>query len=284
MIDTSFKDLNDKVCAITGGNGVIGSCISEALSAHGVKLAILGMENESDVSTARDISKRTGTQAIYIKTDVLDKKSLSVSKKIVNEKLGRIDILVNCAGGNSPKATTGIEMLLDADDDSLAESFFGLDDEAIKRVADLNFLGTLLPTMVFGPDMAKKKKGVVLNISSMNAFRPLTRIPAYSAAKASINNFTQWLAVHLSRVNVRVNAIAPGFLLTNQNRFLLINEDDESEISERGKKIIDHTPMGRFGTPEELCGAVLFFVSQASSFITGVVLPIDGGFSAYAGV
>jgi NAD(P)-dependent dehydrogenase (short-subunit alcohol dehydrogenase family) len=201
----------------------------------------------------------------------------------VIDKLGNVDILINGAGGNSPKATTKNEFITDENVNSLNDAFFGLELEGFQKVFDLNFLGTLLPTMVFAKEMVERKSGVILNISSMNSFRPLTKIPAYSAAKASINNFTEWLAVHFAKVNVRVNAIAPGFFLTNQNRFLLINEKT-NELTPRGKKIIDNTPMGKFGEPEDLIGGTLFLLSDVSGFITGIVLPIDGGFNTYSGV
>jgi NAD(P)-dependent dehydrogenase (short-subunit alcohol dehydrogenase family) len=219
-----------------------------------------------------------------VRVNVLDKASLVKAKEVVNKELGMVDILINCAGGNNPKATTGAEVLRECTDEALDASFFGLDPDCFRQVTDLNFLGTVLPSMVFGTDMAKKKKGTVLNISSMASFRPLTKVVAYSAAKASINNFTQWLAVHLAKLNVRVNAIAPGFLLTKQNEYLMVKDKATGELSDRGKSVIAHTPMARFGNPEELCGAILFLVSDLSAFITGVVIPIDGGFNVFAGV
>ncbi len=284
-MEYTFDDLKDKVCVLTGGSGVIGSRISEALGSKGVKLAILGIEEESMLNAmATDVSAKTGNKTIGVHVNVLEKASLAKAKEIVNEKLGSVDILINCAGGNNPKATTGAEILKECNDETVGSSFFGLDPDCFKQVMDLNSLGTVLPSMVFGIDMAKKKKGVVLNISSMASYRPLTKVVAYSAAKASVNNFTQWLAVHLAKVNVRVNAIAPGFLLTKQNEYLMIKDKATGELSDRGKSVIGHTPMGRFGNPEELCGAILFLVSDMSSFITGVVMPIDGGFNVYAGV
>ena len=220
---------------------------------------------------------------IGVEANVLDKSSLESAKKIVLEKFGSVDILINGAGGNSPKATTKDEFVSDENIKSLNDTFFGLEIEGFQKVFDLNFLGTLLPTMVFAKEMVEKKSGVILNISSMNSFRPLTKIPAYSAAKASINNFTEWLAVHFAKRNVRVNAVAPGFFLTNQNRFLLIDENTK-DLTARGKKIIDNTPMGKFGEPEDLIGGTLFLISDVSNFITGIVLPIDGGFNIYSGV
>ncbi len=192
-------------------------------------------------------------------------------------------MLINGAGGNSPKATTKLEQLTEEDMDHLEDGFFGLELKGFQRVFDLNFTGTLLPTMVFTRDMVVRQKGVVLNISSMNAYKPLTKIPAYSAAKASINNFTEWLAVHFAKVGVRVNAIAPGFFLTNQNRFLLTDEHT-GDLTGRGEKIIANTPMGVFGEPDDLNGTVLYLLSDMSSFITGICIPVDGGYSAFGGV
>jgi NAD(P)-dependent dehydrogenase (short-subunit alcohol dehydrogenase family) len=206
-----------------------------------------------------------------------------MQKKIINEKFGNIDILINGAGGNSPKATTANEFVTPENKDELDGSFFNLDIDGFDKVFSLNFNGTLLPTMVFAKDMVDREEGAILNISSMNAYHPLTKIPAYSAAKSSINNFTEWLAVHFAKVNIRVNAIAPGFFLTNQNRFLLINEAT-NELTARGEKILNNTPMGKFGEPEDLQGAVLYLLSDISKFVTGTVLAIDGGFNAYSGV
>ncbi|NLT51876.1 MAG: SDR family oxidoreductase, partial [Ignavibacteria bacterium] len=214
--------------------------------------------------------------------NVLDREALLTAKKEVNEKLGKVDILINGAGGNAPTATTQLEFLSEENIGDLSKGFFGLDIEGFRRVFDLNFLGTVLPTMIFTEDMIGRG-GSIINISSMNSFRPLTKIPAYSAAKASINNLTEWLAVHFAKLNIRVNAIAPGFFLTAQNRFLLIDKET-NQLSPRGHKIIDGTPMGRFGEPEELVGTLLFLVSDLAKFITGVIIPIDGGFNAYSGV
>ena len=207
--------------------------------------------------------------------DVLDKAKAQEAADTLFAEYGCIDILINGAGGNNPKATTNAE-----------QSFFDIPIEALQFVSNLNLIGTILPSQIFGKKMAEQKEGVILNVSSMNAFRPLTRIPAYSAAKAAVSNFTQWLAVHMAQEyspNIRVNAIAPGFFLTEQNRFLLTDKVT-GELTARGKKILDHTPMARFGTPEDLLGAVLWLLSPASQFVTGIVLPIDGGFSAYSGV
>jgi NAD(P)-dependent dehydrogenase (short-subunit alcohol dehydrogenase family) len=214
--------------------------------------------------------------------NVLDKESLIAAKKQVNDELGKVDVLINGAGGNAPTATTANEFVTNENIGDLSKSFFGLDIEGFRSVFNLNFLGTVLPTMVFAEDMLLRG-GSVINISSMNSYRPLTKIPAYSAAKASINNLTQWLAVHFAKVNIRVNAIAPGFFLTNQNRFLLTDEKTGG-LTQRGNKIISNTPMGRFGEPDEVSGALLYLISDISKFVTGIVLPVDGGFSAYSGV
>jgi NAD(P)-dependent dehydrogenase (short-subunit alcohol dehydrogenase family) len=278
-----FDRLKGKCCVITGGAGVIGCSIVECLARAGINIAILDLNAGLAAQKAKAIASTTGGNVIGIGGDVLDKASLAEAKKAVIDRLGPIDILINAAGGNSPGATTKVETIEDASLDRLEETFFGLETESFRKVFDLNFMGTLLPTMVFGADMTKRKQGTILNISSMNSFRPLTRIPAYSAAKASINNFTAWLAVHLAPCNVRVNAIAPGFFLTGQNRFLMY-DGETNELSARGRRIIDSTPMKRFGTPDELQGAVMYLISDMSKFVTGTVLPIDGGFSAYSGV
>ncbi|MHB9010916.1 MAG: SDR family oxidoreductase [Ignavibacteriaceae bacterium] len=283
MNQFSFDNLKDKVCVITGGGGVIGNAIAKCLSAVGVKIAVIDLLKDAADKTAKTLFDETGTQAIGVQASVLDKESLLKAKKEINSALGKIDILINCAGGNSPLATTQYEFIEKDKLNELEKTFFGLDVEGFRQVFDLNFLGTLLPTMAFTTDMIEKGGGSVLNISSMNSFRPLTKIPAYSAAKASINNFTEWLAVHLAKVNIRVNALAPGFFLTNQNRFLLIDEKT-GNLTARGNKILTATPMGKFGEPEDLQGAVLYLLSDLSKFVTGVVIPIDGGFNVYSGV
>jgi NAD(P)-dependent dehydrogenase (short-subunit alcohol dehydrogenase family) len=283
MKKITFNDLENKVCVLTGGAGVIGSSIAEALATAGIKTAILDINLEFSEKVAAKISKITGTETMGVQADVLSMESLMDAKKKINDRFGKVDILINGAGGNSPKATTHIEMMEKSDPPDFEKSFFGLDISGFDWVFNLNFKGTVLPSMVFGRDMVEKGKGVILNISSMNSYRPLTKIPAYSAAKASINNFTQWLAVHLARVNIRVNAIAPGFFLTKQNRFLLVDEKT-GQPTPRGKKIISGTPLGRYGDTEELIGTVLYLLSDISRFVTGVVIPVDGGFSAYGGV
>jgi len=283
MNDFSFSDLKDKVCVITGGAGVLGSSICESLAAVGVKLAILDLNKEMAVKVAGELEAKHGTACEGIEANVLDKSSLISAREQIFKQLGKVDILINGAGGNSPRATTQLEQLEEKDLNDLDKSFFGLGTEGFDKVFALNFTGTLLPSMVFAEDMARNNKGVILNISSMNSYRPLTKIPAYSAAKASINNFTQWLAVHLAKVGVRVNAIAPGFFLTNQNRFLLVDEKT-GHPTPRGHKIISNTPMGKYGEPEDLQGATLFLLSDLSRFITGIIIPVDGGYSAFGGV
>jgi NAD(P)-dependent dehydrogenase (short-subunit alcohol dehydrogenase family) len=280
-----IKELNieGKVAVITGGGGVICSVMAKALAMKGVKTAILDLNKESADKVAHEIKDTYGVDSLGFSANVLDKKSLETVKKEINEKLGSIDFLINGAGGNAASATSKAERIEASDLDNLEDTFFGLELEGFDKTFDLNFKGTLLPTLVFAADMVKKQKGGIVNISSMNSYRPLTRIPAYSASKAAINNFTQWLAVHFAKTGVRVNAIAPGFLLTNQNRFLLIDEKT-GKSTPRGQKIMNGTPMERYGTPEELSGTLTFLLSDWSEFITGIVIPVDGGFSAYSGV
>ena len=283
MEPLSFNDLKGKVCVITGGAGVLGTAMVKAIASVGVKIAIADINKEVADKVAFEIAGKSGAKVIGVEANVLDKASLEKAKTEINEKLGDIDILINGAGGNSPQATTKVEQMLEENVDNLNETFYGLEMEGFDKVFALNFKGTLLPTMVFTKDMLKKKKGVVLNISSMNSYKPLTKIPAYSAAKAAINNFTEWLSVHLAKVGIRVNAIAPGFFITNQNRFLVMDEKT-GNYSPRGQKIVNNTPMGKFGEPEDLQGATLFLISDVSSFITGIVIPVDGGYSAFGGV
>lgn len=275
--------LQGRRCVITGGAGIIGRSLVEALAATGVEVAILDLDAELAERQAAAIASATGGTVIGIGADVLDRRSLVDAKRIVNERLGGVDILINAAGGNSPRATTSVEMVEDTDPGYLEGTFFGLEMEAFRKVFDLNFIGTLLPSMVFTRDMIGGRGGVVVNISSMNSFRPLTKIPAYSAAKASVNNFTAWLAVHLAPQGIRVNAIAPGFFCTDQNRFLLFDKET-GELTARGHKIISGTPMKRFGDADELQGTLLYLISDLAKFVTGIVIPVDGGFSAYSGV
>jgi NAD(P)-dependent dehydrogenase (short-subunit alcohol dehydrogenase family) len=276
-------NLKDKVAVITGGAGIICSTLARSLAAHGVRTVILDLNKDAATEVARQIVNEYNIPSMGISASVLDKASLENALKEIHNNFGSIDILVNGAGGNSPAATTKVEKMTGRDDENPEETFFGLQIEGFDRVFDLNFKGTLIPTMVFAPDLVRKKSGVIINISSMNSYRPLTKIAAYSAAKAAVNNFTQWLAVHFSKTGVRVNAIAPGFLLTNQNRFLLIDEKT-GDLTPRGKKIINGTPMERYCIPEELTGTLIYLVSDLSQFVTGVVIPVDGGFSAYSGV
>jgi NAD(P)-dependent dehydrogenase (short-subunit alcohol dehydrogenase family) len=283
MQELSFNDLKGQVCVITGGAGVIGSSIAKGLASVGVKLAILDLNEEMAVKVAKEISDETGATVKGYKANVLEKESLVNAKNIINKELGKISLLINGAGGNSPKATTKLERLDKNNLNDLESSFYGLDTAGFDFVFDLNFKGTLLPTMVFTKDMLELGKGAVLNVSSMNSYKPLTKIPAYSAAKSAINNFTEWLSVHLAKTGIRVNAIAPGFFLTNQNRFLLIDEKT-GEATARGQKIIDNTPMERYGEVEELSGTVAFLLSDTSKFITGICIPVDGGYSAFGGV
>jgi NAD(P)-dependent dehydrogenase (short-subunit alcohol dehydrogenase family) len=284
-ITNAMNDLNlkDKVAVITGGAGIICSTMARSLASQGVKTVILDLNKEAASEVASGIEKESGTSSIGVAASVLDKESLIEALGEIHKRFGPIDILVNGAGGNSPAATTKVERMEGTADENIEDTFFGLQIEGFDKVFDLNFKGTLIPTMVFAGDMVKKKTGVIINISSMNSYRPLTKIAAYSAAKAAVNNFTQWLAVHFSKTGIRVNAIAPGFLLTNQNRFLLIDEKTGG-LTARGKKIINGTPMERYCVPEELTGTLLYLASDLSMFVTGVVIPVDGGFSAYSGV
>lgn len=278
-------DLNNKVVVITGGAGVLGSSWVDALAECGAKVAILDRSLESAEKKAIEVVAN-GKIAIGIEANVLDKASLKKAHEIILEKFGPCDILINGAGGNNPKGSTTKEYLYEEDlknDNKDLVTFFDLDEDGIRFVFDLNFLGTLLPSQEFSRDMIGRKGCSIINISSMNAFTPLTKIPAYSGAKAAVSNFTEWLAVHMSKVGIRVNAIAPGFFVTAQNEALLKNSD--GSYNERSHKILNATPMGRFGESEELIGALLFLVNEeASSFVNGIVIPIDGGFSAYSGV
>jgi NAD(P)-dependent dehydrogenase (short-subunit alcohol dehydrogenase family) len=267
-------DLSDKVAVVTGGAGILCSSLCRALAKAGVKVAVLDLNADASAALVSGI-RSSGGEAINLTCDVLEKDSLELAAKTVLAKYGCVDFLVNGAGGNKAAATTNPE-----------QSFFDLPAEALRWVLELNLMGTILSSQVFGKLMAVQKSGVILNISSMNAFRPLTRIAAYSAAKAGVTNFTQWLAVHLAQEfspSIRVNAIAPGFYLTEQNRFLLTDKAT-GELTPRGLSIINHTPMGRFGSPEDLLGTIFWLLSPASAFVTGIVVPVDGGFSAYSGV
>lgn len=283
MEQTAFKGLKDKICVITGGGGVLGTSIARGLASAGVITVILDINEEAANLVATEIFADYGVKSYGFKTNVLERESLEEVRRVILDQVGEIDMLINGAGGNSPKATTRLEQITEEDLGDLEGGFFGLELEGFQKVFDLNFTGTLLPSLVFAKDMVARQKGVILNISSMNAYKPLTKIPAYSAAKASINNFTEWLAVHFAKVGVRVNAIAPGFFLTNQNRFL-VTDEKTGALTPRGEKIIANTPMGIFGEPEDLNGTVLYLLSDMSNFITGICIPVDGGYSAYGGV
>ncbi|HDN97831.1 MAG TPA: SDR family oxidoreductase [bacterium] len=266
--------LKGKVAVITGGAGVLGSEIAKGFGKAGAEVIICDIKNYKEV--AEKLKKEEGIKIEGIFMDVLDIEKIKNAHDEIIKRYGKVDILVNAAGGNIKEATTSKDL-----------SFFDLPLSGLEKVVALNlFGGAILPSQVFGKSMVKNEKGgVIINISSMNAFRPLTRIPGYSAAKAAVSNFTQWLAVHFAQEynkNLRVNAIAPGFFLTTQNRYLLL--DENNNLTERGRKIIEHTPMGRFGNPEDLIGVCIWLASDASKFVTGVVIPIDGGFNAYSGV
>ena len=270
----SLFGLEGQVAVLTGGGGVLCGTLSRALGKAGVKVAVLDIILEAAQAVVDDIVAGGG-QAIAVQCDVLDKASIEAARDVVLEAYGRVDILINGAGGNKKEATTTPEL-----------SFFDLPADALRWVFNLNIIGTLLPTQVFGKVIAEQGDGSIINISSENAIRPLTRIPAYSSAKAAVSNFTQWLAVHMSQnysTQIRVNDLAPGFFLTTQNRFLLTDEKT-GEWTPRGQQILDHTPQGRFGDPEELIGVVFWLLSPSARFVHGIIVPIDGGFSAYSGV
>ena len=281
----THENLKGRVAVVTGGGGVLCGDFAKALARQGVKVAVLDL-NEAAAQKVVDEITAAGGEAIAVGCNVLEPESMENARKIVNEKLGTCDILLNGAGGNTPKGTTTKETLEEVDltnKDENIKTFFDLDPQGISFVFNLNFLGTLIPTQVFARDMAQKKNTCIVMVSSMNAYRPLTKIPAYSAAKAAVTNFTQFMAVHFADVGIRVNAIAPGFFSTNQNKTLLWNPDGTPTA--RTGKILAATPMKRFGEPEELDGTLLFLCDEAySGFITGTTIPVDGGFNAYSGV
>ncbi len=267
-------DLHDQTAVITGGGGVLCSTMSQALAQAGAKVAVLDISLEAAQAVVDEI-QHAGGEGVAVRCDVLDKASITDAAQTILARYEKIDILINGAGGNKKEATTTPDL-----------SFFDLPPEAVQWVFNLNFLGALLPSQVFGRIMVEQDEGVILNISSMNAFQPLTRIPAYSGAKAAVSNFTQWLAVHMAQEyspDIRVNALAPGFFLTEQNRFLL-TVPETGKLTPRGQTIIDNTPMSRFGAPEDLLGAMFWLLSPASQFVTGIIVPVDGGFSAFSGV
>jgi NAD(P)-dependent dehydrogenase (short-subunit alcohol dehydrogenase family) len=266
-------DVRGRTAVITGGSGHFGRAMGLALAQAGVKVAILGLHAETAKTVAETIQAEGGS-AIGIACDVLSRASLEQSREQVTSAFGPVDMLINAAGGNSPAATTSAE-----------QSFFDLDAEAANHVFGLNFSGTFQSCQVFGRGMADRGQGCIVNVTSMSGLRPLTRVPAYSAAKAAVINFTQWLATHMAQEyspRIRVNALAPGFFLTEQNRYLMVGAD--GKMTPRGQAIIDHTPMGRLGTPEDLLGTLLWLVSPASTFVTGTVIPVDGGFSSFSGI
>jgi NAD(P)-dependent dehydrogenase (short-subunit alcohol dehydrogenase family) len=278
-------DLKGQVAVITGGGGILCSVMARAMAECGAKVAVLDLKPEMAQKVVDEINKAGGTARAFA-CNVLEKASIEQAHEQIKQTLGPVDILINGAGGNHPKGTTSKEFVTAEDLTNKKEgvvTFYDLTVDGIQFVFNLNFLGTFLPTQVFSKDMVLKKRGNIINISSMNAFKPLTKIPAYSAAKAGVSNFTQWLAVHFSKVGVRVNALAPGFFLTDQNRALLTQPD--GSLTPRGNTIIGHTPQGGFGKPEDLVGALLWLLSnEASGFVTGQVIAIDGGFSAFTGV
>lgn len=277
-------NLKGKTIVVTGGGGVLCGMFAKALGQCGANIAVLDLRLDAAKSVADEINSAGGHANGY-EANVLDKNSIKSAREKILSDFGTCDILINGAGGNNPKGTTTKEYLdyEDLKNDKEITTFFDLDPDGVSFVFNLNFLGTLLPTQVFAKDMAEKRDGTIINISSMNAFTPLTKIPAYSGAKAAVSNFTQWLAVHFSKVGIRVNAIAPGFFVTDQNRALLFNPDGTP--TPRTGKILAATPMGRFGEAEELIGTLLWLVNEkASGFVNGVVVPVDGGFSAYSGV
>ena len=272
--EDALFDISGKVAVITGGGGILCGTIAKGLSRHGVKVALLDIEDDAAKKVADAITS-SGGEAAAVRVDVLDKKSVQAARDAVLKRFGKIDFLINGAGGNKPEASTSPE-----------KDFFDLPVEATRWVFELNFMGTFIPCQVFGKNLAEQGEGAILNVGSMNAIRPLTKVPAYSAAKAAVTNFTQWLAVHFSlnySKKIRVNAIAPGFFLTHQNRYLLTDENT-GELTPRGKAIIAHTPMDRFGNPEDLIGTVAWLLSPAAAFVHGAVIPVDGGYSAYSGI
>ena len=279
---TLKPDLRGKVAVVTGGAGVLCSEFVRALAQCGAKVAILNRTLSKGEALAAEVREQGG-EAMAFSCNVTDTESVKAAHEAVLAAFGKCDILINGAGGNNPRANTDKEYFELGDMEAATKSFFDIDEEGFRFVMDLNFVGTLLPTQAFAQDMIGREGCTIINISSMNAYTPLTKIPAYSGAKAAISNFTQWLAVHFSRVGIRVNAIAPGFFLTDQNYSLMYREDGTP--TERSGKIVAGTPMGRFGKPEELLGALMFLVDEhAASFVTGVCIPVDGGFSAYSGV
>ncbi len=276
------KGVEGKVMVITGAAGVLCSSLTEDMLAHGAKVAVLDLKIDVATEFVKKLQKKGYKDVIAVEANVLDRESLEKARKVVLKRFRRIDVLINGAGGNHPKGTCKAEQI--TKDTPLEDTFFGMDQSGFEFVNKLNFIGTLLPCQVFCKDMLKRG-GSVLNFSSMAAmcFQPMTKVPAYAAAKASISNWTSWLATHLAPMGIRVNALAPGFFITNQNRFLLLEKDGKT-LTARGNKVINKTPMRKFGQPSDLHGAARFLLSDDAAFVTGVVLPVDGGFSSYSGV
>ncbi len=273
----SLYNFSDRTVLVTGGAGVLAVEMVRALAGCNANVVVLSRNLEQGVKVVEEINANSAGKGrvLYVPGDVLLTEALQRANETIQAEFGAVDILINAAGGNHPQATTSPDL-----------SFFDLPLDTLRHVGDLNLLGTILPCQVFGRGMAERGEGVILNVSSMNAYRPLTRIPVYSASKAAVTNFTQWLAVHMAQnysPRIRVNAIAPGFFITDQNRFLLTDKDT-GDYTARGKSVIAHTPMNRFGTPEDLLGATMWLISPAAAFVTGAVIPIDGGFSAFSGV
>ncbi|NUB93777.1 SDR family oxidoreductase [Haloterrigena sp. SYSU A121-1] len=274
MSTTNDFAIDGKVCVITGGSGELGSAMAKAIGENGGKVVLLARGEEKLQQTSAELAEQD-IEHSAIPASVLDRAELDAAAETVIDEYGRIDVLINAAGGNNPDATTGPDT-----------SFFELPKEGLEDVVNVNFVGTVLASQAFGEYMVERGEGSILNVSSMNAFTPLTKIPGYSGAKAAVSNFTEWLAVHMAQnytPDIRVNAIAPGFFLTEQNRYLLIDEETD-EYTDRGQAIIDHTPQRRFGTPKDLATTVLWLIAPGSEFVTGTVIPVDGGFSAFSGV
>ena len=284
MKNEELFNISEGVAVVTGGGGVLCGDMAKCLAANGMKVAVLDLKVEFAQKTV-DTIKEAGGVAVAVECNVLEKESIEKACEAVVAEFGTVDVLVNGAGGNNPRATTSMETLTkevleNSGDDDI--TFFDLTQDGVRFVFDLNFIGSLLPSQVFGKVMAKKGAGNIINISSMNAYTPLTKIPAYSAAKAAISNFTQWLAVHFAPVGIRVNAIAPGFFVTAQNKALLVS--DNGDWTPRAQKILDNTPQARFGKPEELLGAMVYLLSPSATFVTGICIPVDGGFASFSGV
>jgi NAD(P)-dependent dehydrogenase (short-subunit alcohol dehydrogenase family) len=276
-----FEDLKNRTVAITGGAGVIGQALTQGLASAGMNVAILDVNDSKARNQAKALARKHGVRSAGILCDVLDRSSIEKARETLVRTFGQLDFLINGAGGNSSDATTEIEQA-GTKPAGLEGSFFDIKEDAFRRTLDLNLLGTVFPSQILGQLLVSQGKGAILNISSMNAYRPLTKVPAYSAAKCAVSNFTEWLAVHLAQTGVRVNAIAPGFFLTEQLKFLAY--DEKGELTDRYRRVLKLTPMHRFGDREELVGPTLFLLSRLSGFVTGVIIPVDGGFNAYSGV